>query len=103
MTLAIRPTESDGRQRSLIPMLYRLNPAERRSPYPMLHIDVPTLEEFKALALARDEASVSIYVPTSPVPADAKANRIAFKNLAKQALAQIGELGIVNRPGFTGG
>lgn len=60
----------------------------------MLHIDVPTLEEFKALALARDAASVSIYVPTSPVPADARANRIAFKNLAKQALAQIHELGI---------
>ena len=63
----------------------------------MLHVDVPSLEEFKTLALARDKASVSIYVPTSPSPADASANRIAFEDLAKEALAQVGELVITKR------
>ena len=63
----------------------------------MLHIDVPTLAEFKTLALARDEASVSLYMPTSPIPTDAKANRIAFEDLAREALAQLGELGIAKK------
>jgi hypothetical protein len=51
---------------------------------PVLHIDIPTLPEFKALAAARSDACVSLYVPTSPVTDDEWSNRIAFKDLAKK-------------------
>lgn len=63
----------------------------------MLHVDVPSLEEFKTLALARDRASVSIYVPTSSSPADARINRMAFEGLAKEALMQVGELDVAQK------
>jgi hypothetical protein len=51
----------------------------------MFHIDVPTMAEFRTLALARDDACVSIYVPTSPIPTDAQANRLAFEDIAEEA------------------
>src|SRR6266404_3968594 len=71
---------------------------ERRlSEGPMLHIDIPTLAEFKALAATKDEACVSLYVPTSPLHDQAQANRIAFKDLAENALAQLREAGIDKR------
>jgi hypothetical protein len=57
----------------------------------MLHIDIPTVAEFKALAAVRSDACVSIYVPTSPLSDHARANRIAFEDLAKDALAQLKE------------
>jgi hypothetical protein len=63
----------------------------------MLHIDIPTLAEFKALAATKDEACVSLYVPTSPLHDQAQANRIAFKDLAEDALAQLKEAGIDKR------
>jgi len=63
----------------------------------MLHIDIPTLAEFKALAATKDEACVSLYVPTSPLHDQAQANRIAFKDLAENALAQLREAGIDKR------
>jgi len=34
----------------------------------MLHIDIPTLPEFKALAAVKSDACVSLYLPTSPLP-----------------------------------
>jgi len=61
---------------------------------PMLHIDIPTLEEFKALAQIKGETCVSLYVPTSPLGTSAKFNRTAFKDLAKEALAQMKEAGV---------
>ena len=57
----------------------------------MLHIDIPTLSDFKALAAVRGDICVSIYLPTSPQARDARANRIAFKDAAKNALAQLAE------------
>jgi hypothetical protein len=63
----------------------------------MLHIDIPTLAEFKALAAARSDACVSIYLPTSPLPAEARANRIAFEDLARDALAQLKDAGLDKR------
>lgn len=53
----------------------------------MMHTDIPGLQEFKALATARDGMLVSLYLPTSPLHPDA--NRIAFKDLAKDAIAQL--------------
>src|SRR5258707_649109 len=61
---------------------------------PMLHIDIPTLEEFKALAQIKGETCVFLYLPTSPFGTSAKFNRIAFKDLAKEALSQLKEAGI---------
>jgi hypothetical protein len=64
---------------------------------PMLHIDIPTLEEFKALAQIKGEVCVSVYLPVSPLVDNIRANRIAFRDLAKEALAQLREAGIDNR------
>jgi hypothetical protein len=63
----------------------------------MLHIDIPTLPEFKALAATRSDACVSIYVPTSPLAENAQANRIAFEDLAKEALSQLKSAGLDKR------
>ena len=60
----------------------------------MLHIDIPSLEEFKALAQLKGETCVSLYLPTSPLGSSAKVNRTAFKELARDALSQLKEAGI---------
>jgi hypothetical protein len=60
---------------------------------PMLHIDIPTLEEFKALAQVKGETCVSLYLPTSPLAENVQANRIAFKDLVREALSQLREVG----------
>lgn len=63
----------------------------------MLHIDIPTLPEFKVLAAIKSDACVSIYLPTSPLPEQARFNRIAFKDLAREALLQLREAGLDKR------
>lgn len=60
----------------------------------MLHIDIPSLEEFKALAQVKGETCVSLYLPMSPFGSSAKVNRTAFKDLAREALSQLKEAGI---------
>src|SRR5258708_25033518 len=64
---------------------------------PMLHIDIPTLAEFKALAQIKGETCVSLYLPTSPLVDNIRANRIAFRDLAREALAQLRETGVDKR------
>src|SRR6202163_1920167 len=64
---------------------------------PMLHIDIPTLAEFKALAQIKGETCVSLYLPTSPLVDNIRANRIAFRDLAREALAQLREAGADKR------
>jgi hypothetical protein len=63
----------------------------------MLHIDIPTLEEFKALAQIKGEVCISVYLPVSPLVQNIRANRIAFRDLAKEALAQLRETGVDKR------
>ena len=63
----------------------------------MLHIDIPTLPEFKALAAIKGGTCMSLYVPTSPLPEHERENRIALKDLAAQALSQLTEAGIDKR------
>jgi len=53
------------------------------------HIDIPTRAEIAALLEERDPASVSIYLPTSPLPQDADVDRLEFKNLAAEAIGQL--------------
>ncbi len=59
----------------------------------MLHIDIPTLAEFKALAQVKGETCISLYLPTSPLGESAQLNRTAFKDIAKEALSQLREVG----------
>jgi Bacterial archaeo-eukaryotic release factor family 11 len=64
---------------------------------PMLHVDIPTLEEFKALAQIKGEVCISVYLPVSPLVQNSRANRIAFRDIAREALAQLRETGIDKR------
>lgn len=59
----------------------------------MLYVDLPTSGEIAALAAHRDDMSVSIYLPTTPHTQDTHADRIALKNLAKEAARQLHEAG----------
>jgi Bacterial archaeo-eukaryotic release factor family 11 len=61
---------------------------------PMLHIDIPTLPEFKLLAAIKGDICVSLYVPTLPLRERERQNRIALKDLAARALAQLREAGV---------
>jgi len=63
----------------------------------MLHIDIPTLEEFKALAQIKGEICISVYLPVSPLVENIRANRIAFRDLSREALAQLRETGVDKR------
>src|SRR3981081_1491256 len=67
--------------------------APARSEGPMLHIDIPTLAEFKALAQIKGETCVSLYLPPSPLSGCGRTNRTAFKDIAKEALSQLKEAG----------
>jgi hypothetical protein len=60
----------------------------------MLYVDIPTPAEINALTSQRGDACVSIYVRTTPVTQKAQADRIALKNLAKEAAGQLTTAGI---------
>ncbi len=55
----------------------------------MLHTDIPTDDEFRLLDAVRGDICVSIYLPTTPVTRQAKADRILFKNLSTEAVNQL--------------
>lgn len=55
----------------------------------MLHTDIPTRAEVEALSAVRTPGCVSIYMPTTPVTADAEAEQILFKNLVSTASEQL--------------
>lgn len=61
-----------------------------------LHVDIPTRAQIDRLLDARDPASVSIYVATSP-SSSGDAERIELKNLAAEAVRQLEEAD-VRRP-----
>lgn len=52
----------------------------------MLHVDQPTDDDLRRMAAFGGTATVSVYLPTTPVTADAEADRITFVNLAREAL-----------------
>lgn len=58
-----------------------------------LHTDIPTRTQLQRLIAARDQVSVSVYVPTSPLTQQAQAGRIELKNLAAEATRQLEEAG----------
>jgi hypothetical protein len=55
-----------------------------------MHIDIPTHAQIAALLAERAEGCVSIYLPTGPLPREAEAARIEFKNLGAEAMRQLG-------------
>ncbi|HET7588878.1 MAG TPA: hypothetical protein VFK14_01650 [Solirubrobacterales bacterium] len=58
-----------------------------------LHTDIPSRRQIERLLQARGDRLVSIYLPTSPITPEADAARIAFKNLAAEAVAELRESG----------
>ncbi len=55
----------------------------------MLYVDIPSRHDIDSLIRQRGAAQVSLYLPTTPVTQNAQADRIAFKNLADEALKQL--------------
>ncbi len=55
----------------------------------MLHVDIPSRSQLERLLQARHPASVSLYVPTTPITAQVGASRIDLRNAADEALAQL--------------
>jgi hypothetical protein len=63
----------------------------------MLHVDMPTLSELKALAAARAPICASIFLPTTPLSQEAAADRITLKNLTQQVVGQLQAKGFDKR------
>jgi len=55
----------------------------------LLHIDLPSRTEIEKLAAYRGTPAVTLYVRTTPLTQDAKADRIELRNLLKTAMAQL--------------
>ncbi len=55
----------------------------------MLYVDIPSQNELLALALERSPASVSIYLPTTPVSVEVAGDRTTLKNLTTEAVDQL--------------
>lgn len=55
----------------------------------MLHIDLPTRAQIEKLANLRASPAVSIYLRTTPLTQDTKADRIELKNLLKAAVSEM--------------
>jgi hypothetical protein len=59
----------------------------------VLHLDLPSTADLHALALERSLASVSIYLPTTPVSAEISGDRTVLRNLAREASSQLAAAG----------
>jgi hypothetical protein len=55
----------------------------------MLHIDLPTRADILRLTGTRGQPAVTLYLSTTPLTQDAQADRIALRNLAADAVAQL--------------
>jgi len=64
---------------------------------PMLHVDVPTRPEIRALIETRADACVAIYLQTTPLTQHVAGSRIAFGNLTRTALEQLDAAGFDKR------
>ncbi|MGL4858298.1 MAG: hypothetical protein ACRC5A_00885, partial [Enterobacteriaceae bacterium] len=55
----------------------------------MLHVDIPSKEEFLQLAETHADACVSIYIETTPVSTEQEASKISFSNAIKEVTQQL--------------
>ncbi len=60
----------------------------------MLHIDLPTMEQYRALTRTRADACVSLFVGTTPLSQHTDVARIELGNLLKEACRQLEEGGL---------
>ncbi|GMA31197.1 hypothetical protein [Litorihabitans aurantiacus] len=60
----------------------------------MLPVDLPKTSDLATLMGARDDASVSIYLTSSPVPADHERIRLALRNAVGDAAKELAEAGV---------
>lgn len=60
----------------------------------MLHVDIPSRGDIDYLIAARDPASLSVYLRTTPITQDAAADRIELKNLARTGLEKLQARGV---------
>ncbi len=63
----------------------------------VVYVDLPSRAEVRSLVQVADRACVSIYMPTTPRSDDAAGERIAFKTLASDAIAQLRAAGANKR------
>ncbi len=63
----------------------------------VLHIDLPNRTEIETLAAHRGAPAVSFYLRTTPLTEQAGADRIALKNLLREAVRQLEDVGIDKR------
>jgi hypothetical protein len=63
----------------------------------MLHVDVPTLPEIRALITERADACVSIYLATTPQTQHVGSSQIEFGNLSTEASRQLSAIGFDKR------
>jgi hypothetical protein len=77
--------------------LRRTNPIPVERGLAMLHVDMPTLSELKAMAAARAPICASIFLPTTPLSQEAAADRITLKNLTQQVVGQLQAKGFDKR------
>lgn len=54
-----------------------------------VHIDMPTRTDIERIAATTGEACVSLYLPTSPVPADTEHDRLVARNLVATAVTEV--------------
>lgn len=57
-----------------------------------MHIDMPIRADIERIAAARDDVSVSIYMPTNPVFAHGEENRLRARGLFDSAIEQVNSL-----------
>jgi hypothetical protein len=55
----------------------------------MMHVDIPTREELRALLAERDPLSVTIYLPTTPLTQETDACRMALGNVVRDVAARL--------------
>lgn len=60
----------------------------------MLHIDIPSRQDIESLSATTAPGCVSIYLPTTPVTVRSDADRILFKNLAREAVGAAESAGL---------
>lgn len=63
----------------------------------MLHVDIPTLPDLRALVALRSPAAVSIYLPVTPVTQEIGPARIRLGQLGREAAARLEAAGLPKR------
>ena len=63
----------------------------------MHYLDMPSVEEVGNLNLVRSQASISIYLATTPISRETEHTRVTLSNLIKKAIKQLETAGIEKR------